>query len=103
MNAFMATISRGLVEGHVPFWTSFFVRALLTVLPPNHHIQHPTIIPPNYHILHPPFLLPRQKYQDPRSNGEHYSLLGTVGNGSWCWIFRILIETDGIITFSSSP
>ena len=64
---FRATINRGLVQSHVSFWTSFFVRALLTVLQPNHHA--------------PPSLLPLQKYQGPRNNGVHYSTPGTIVTG----------------------
>ena len=80
MNAFRASISRGLVQGQVPFWTSF-LGALPTVSPanhvspPNHHVK-------NHHVLHPPSLLPLQKCTGPRNNGGHYSTLGAIVAGS---------------------
>ena len=80
MNAFRASISRGLVQGQVPSWTSF-LGALPTVspanhvLPPNHHVK-------NHHVLHPPSLLPLQKCTGPRNNGGHYSTLGPIVAGS---------------------
>ena len=75
MNASWASINRGFVQGHVPFWTSFF-GALPIVSPPNHHVGQP-----NHHILHPPSLLPLQKYQGPRYNGGIFSTLCTIVAG----------------------
>ena len=75
MNAFRATINRGLVQGHVSFLTSFFVRALPTVSLPNHHV------PQRNHLV-PPSPLPLPKHQGTRNNGGRYSTLGTIVTAS---------------------
>jgi hypothetical protein len=82
MNAFRATITRGLVQGHVSFLTSSFVRALPTVSLPNHHVSQPNHHVPQRNHLVPPSLLPLQKYQGTRNNGGRYSTLGTIVSAS---------------------
>ena len=82
MNAFRATINRGLVQGHVSFLTSFFVRALPTVSLPNHHVSQPNHHVPQRNHLVPPSLLPLPKHQGTRHNGGRYSTLGTIVTAS---------------------
>ena len=82
MNAFRATITSGLVQGHVSSLTSFFVRALPTVSQPNHHVSQPNHHVPQRNHLVPPSLLTMQKYQGTRHNGGRYSTLGTIVTAS---------------------
>ena len=83
MNAIRASINRGLVQGQLPFWTSF-LGALPTISPPNHVSppNHHVLQTKNHHVLHPPSLLPLQKCQGPRNNGGHYSTLCAIVAGS---------------------
>ena len=82
MNAFRGTITKGLVQGHVSFLTSSFVRALPTVSLPNHHVSQPNHHVPQRNHLVPPSLLPLQKYQGTRNNVGRYSTLGTIVTAS---------------------